>query len=130
MNIVRKLGDRYKLLSGYETVNLIEKAIESQGGNLTPHQKRQLQEAFGNSGIRGNLDMPFLAYAWEEEDVNGTFPWRLTYPLFIVYSVVLLFVVLPVKWLVTGKYHLPQTSWIARFGVAWYNKITNRCWSE
>lgn len=130
MKIVRKLGDRYKLLSGYETVNLIEKAIESRGGSLTPHQKHQLREAFGNSGIRGNLDMPFLAYAWEEEDVSGTFLWRLTYPLFLVYSVVLLCVVLPIKWLVTGKYYLPQTSWIARFDVAWYNKITNRRWMK
>jgi len=130
MKLIRNLGDRYRLLSGFETVNLIDKALKKRtGGNgLEEWQKRKLIEEFGNGGIRGNLDMPFLAYAWEEEETSGNFGWRLTFPLFLVFYIIECFICLPLKWVFTGKYYLSQKSWFGRFGMNWYNKIYNRKW--
>ena len=130
MKLVRNLGDRYRLLSGFETVNLIDKALKKRTGGkgLEEWQKRKLTEEFGNGGIRGNLDMPFLAYAWEEEETSGNFGWRLTFPLFLVFYIIECFICLPLKWVFTGKYYLSQKSWFGRFGMNWYNKIYNRRW--
>lgn len=126
--LVRNLGDRYKILSGYEIVNLIDKALKETGEGLTPSQRRRLRESFGNSGILGNLDAPFIAYSWEEEKKDGPFIWRLTFPIFFIYSMILFFIVLPIKWLITGKYYLGQTSALGNFNMAWYNKIKDRHW--
>ena len=130
MKLIRNLGDRYHLLSGLETVNLIDKVLkeETGGKGLEEWQRRKLIEAFGNSGILGNLDMPFIAYAWKEEKVSGNFGWRLTYPFFLIFGIIESFIILPLKWVFTGKYYLSQKSWLGRFGVGWYNKITNRHW--
>lgn len=131
MKLVRNLGDRYRLLSGFETVNLIDKTLKKANcgkKGLEEWQKRKLTEEFGNGGIRGNLDMPFLAYAWEEEETSGNFGWRLTFPFFFVFYIIECFIFLPLKWVFTGKYYLSQKSWFGRFGVNWYNKIYNRRW--
>ena len=132
MKFVRNLGDRYHLLSGLEAVNLIDKSLkDSTGGKgLEEWQRRKLIESFGNSGIRGNLDMPFIAYAWKEEKVSGSFGWRLTYPFLLIFVIIECFIILPLKWVFTGKYYLSQKSWLGRLGVNWYNKITNRRWSN
>ena len=130
MKLIRNLGDRYRLLNGYETVNLIDKALkeETGGRGLEEWQKRDLKESFGCRGCRGNLDMPFIADAWEEEKKSGGLGWRLPYPFFIIFSIIECFIILPLKWVFTGKYSVSQTNWFGRFGVSWYNKITNRHW--
>ena len=98
------------------------------GRGLEEWQKRDLKESFGCRGCRGNLDMPFIAYAWEEEKKSGSLGWRLTYPFFFIFSIIECFIILPLKWVFTGKYSVSQTNWFGRFGVSWYNKITNRHW--
>lgn len=130
MKIIRNLGDRYRLLDGREAVALIDKALKecSYGNGLEEWQKKNLISSFGNRGIRGNLGMPFLAYAWEEEKVSGTFVWRLTYPFFLIYGIFMHLTILPIKWVFTGKHYLSETSRLGRFNVNWYNKITNRHW--
>ena len=132
MELIRNLGDRYHLLNGLETVNLIDKALKERtnGRGLEEWQRRKLIESFGNSGNCGNLDMPFIAYAWKEEEKSGGFGWRLTYPFFLIFSIIECFIILPLKWVLTGKYSLSQKSWFGRFGVNWYNKIKNRRWSN
>jgi len=128
MKLIRNLGDRYHLLNGLETVNLIDEALKERTGGkgLEEWQRRKLIESFGNSGNRGNLDMPFIAYAWKEEKKSGGLGWRLTYPFFFIFSIIECFIILPLKWIFTGKYSVSQTNWFGRFGVGWYNKITNR----
>ena len=130
MKLIRNLGDRYRLLNGYETVNLIDKALkeETGGRGLEEWQKRDLKESFGCRGCRGNLDMPFIAYAWEEEKKSGGLGWIRTYLFFFIFSIIECFIILPLKWVFTGKYSVSQTNWFGRFGVSWYNKITNRHW--
>ena len=48
MKLIRNLGDRYRLLNGYETVNLIDKALKEKTGGrgLEEWQKRDLKESF------------------------------------------------------------------------------------
>lgn len=127
---VEKLGDRYKVLSGWKTVDLIDKALKKHSNGLTTQQRRDLINAFGNSGLRGNLEMPFIAYAWEEEEPTGKNVWRLTAPFFFVYAIIIIGIVLPIKWLITGKYSFSQKSKINIFNIGWYNKIFDRRWNQ
>lgn len=131
MKIVRNLGDRYKLLDGYTTVELIHKALKDvDGKGLSYKQMRDLREAFGDKGSRGNLGMPFIAYSWNEMG-NSTKPmWRLTLPFFAVYILLLFVIVLPVKWIVTGKVYFSENNWFTRFNTNWYNRIFDKKWYD
>lgn len=128
--LVEKLGDRYKVLSGWKTVDLIDKALKEHGTGLTIQQRKDLLNEFDDSGIHGNLGMPFIAYDWEEEEPKGKNVWRLTAPFFFVYALVIIGIVLPIKWLITGKYHFSQKSKINIFNIGWYNKIFDRRWYQ
>ena len=127
--IMKHLGDRYEVLSGYETVELIHKALkEVDHVGLSYEQKQNLKIAFGNSGILGNLDMPFLAYSWKEnKEVSKNPIWRLSYPFFVIYVILLLAVFCPIKWIFTGTYSL-QKGKLGEFNLKWYNKIFDRRW--
>ena len=125
---MKHLGDRYKVLSGWETARIIEKTMKDGGAPLTDQQGRVLREEFGNSGILGNLDMPFLAYSWKEEKKAGKFIWRLTAPIFFLYAFIIMITVLPLKWIFTGYYGLSRDSKFGQFNVNWYQKIYNERW--
>jgi hypothetical protein len=127
---VEKLGDRYKVLSGWKTVDLIDKALKKHSNGLTTQQRRDLINEFGDSGLCGNLEMPFIAYAWEEEKPTGKNVWRLTAPFFFVYALIVIGIVSPIKWLITGKYYFSQKSKINIFNIGWYNKIFDRRWNQ
>ena len=127
---VEKLGDRYKVLSGWKTVDLIDKALKKHGTGLTMQQRKDLIDEFGDSGIHGNLGMPFIAYAWEEEKPTGKNAWRLTAPFFFVYALICIGIISPIKWLITGKYYFSQKSKINIFNIGWYNKIFDRRWNQ
>lgn len=131
MKIVRNLGDRYKLLDGYRTVELIHEALKGvDGKGLSYEQRRDLREAFGDTGSRGNLGMPFIAYSWRERR-NSTNPlWRLTFPFWVLYVMLAIIVVLPLKWLLTGKFYFSENNPLTRFNMAWYNKIFDRKWYD
>lgn len=131
MKIVRNLGDRYKLLDGYTTVELIHKALKDvDGKGLSNEQMRDLREAFGDTGSRGNLGMPFIAYSWHDRRNSANPLWRLTLPFFAVYLLLLIVVVLPVKWIVTGKAYFSGNNWLTRFNTNWYNRIFDRKWYD
>lgn len=128
--IAEKLGDRYQLLSGYDTTRIIKDILEKKNQPLTNEQYMALRESFGDSGIRGNLDMPFIAYRWDEEKPANSWYWRFTLPILYIYAFILFFAILPIKWLFTGKYHLTHESKLRQLHINWYNKIMDRKWSE
>lgn len=128
--LVENLGDRYKILSGIETASIIENVMKKTDNPLSDKQSMALRNSFGDSGSKGNLDMPFLVYKWKEEDKSSSFPWRLTLPILYMYSIITTILILPIKWLVTGKFHFSQNSKIATFNMKWYNKIYNKHWWE
>jgi hypothetical protein len=127
---VEKLGDRYKVLPGWKTVDLIDKALKKHSKGLTAQQRMDLRSEFGDNGTCGNLKMPFIAYAWEEEEPTGKNAWRLTAPFFFVYALICIGIISPIKWLITGKYYFSQKSKINIFNIWWYNKIFDRRWNQ
>ena len=124
------LGDNYQLLSGWKTVNLINERLKQKTIGLTIEQERVLKDSFGDTGICGNLDMPFLAYSWEEKKPQGkNVWWRLTIPFLFLWVFFLLTpIVLPIKWLLTGNYALNGDSKIGVLTENWYNKVFSRKW--
>ena len=107
---------KYKVLDGYEVSKRIEKIFEKQCP-LTDYQKSWLRRELGDSGVFGNLDMPFQAYEWEKiKDKENGFWKILGRPLAVIIVVILAIIVCPVKYLFTGKYGFYQEGKIsARF---------------
>ena len=76
-------------------MDLIDRALKKHSNGLTTQQRIDLINEFGDSGIHGNLGMPFIAYDWEEEEPKGKNVWRLTAPFFFVYALVIIGIVPP-----------------------------------
>ena len=89
---------------------------------------KRLKDEFGDSGMLGNLDMPFLAYSWKEEKKSGSFGWRLTMPVFFILVLLMYILVLPIKWILTGYFGFKQEEKLGQFFVKWYQKIYNERW--
>ena len=74
--------------------------------------------------------MPFIAYKWKEQKPANSWYWRLTLPILYLYAIILFFIILPIKWMFTGKYYLAHESKLRQLHIDWYNKIMDRKWSE
>ena len=96
---------KFKRLSGWQVVNHIEKFLKENGESLTEEQGRLLRERWGmDSGIHGDLNLPFQAYTWEAVKYNGKPLVRLTLPIFIVFLILMTLIVRPIKWILTGSW--------------------------
>ena len=126
--IAKQLGDRYKVLSGSDVHRMIAKILKDNGEPLTNGQDIVLSREFGNGGMLGNLDLPFLAYSWDEVKVETKWYWRITAPLLWIYMVIFTFIMMPIKWVFTGKAYLPQTSKWLQVNMDWINKVYDRRW--
>ena len=118
---------KFKRLSGWQVVNHIEKFLKEKGEPLTEEQRKELQYYWGmDSGIHGDLNLPFQAYTWEAVKYNGKPLVRLTLPLFIVFVILMTIIVRPIHWILTGSWWFgdPNTKiesfinkwWINMFG--------------
>ena len=84
---------KYKALSGYEVANEIIKLMKTSYSPLTNDQEQTLKRELGDSGMLGNLDMPFQAYKWEKMPPNGRNAlWRLS----IIFYLVTLILTIPI----------------------------------
>lgn len=117
--------NRYKVCSGYEAVNYIEKCLKHGCSTaLSSDQRRVLREQFGDSGIRGNLGMDVQFYVWQDEGVEGCNAWwRLTWPFFFIVLLLFHLTVYPIHWVCTGKYSLGKDSWLLSILYKWEDKI-------
>ena len=129
-NFVEKLGDQYEIMSGHDVANEIDKIFKNTNCPLSSEQYRALLFALGNGGIRGNLDMPFIAYKWKEKENQTEWYWRLTVPFFGIWWLIFVLIILPTKWLFTGNTNFKQNSKLINFNSHWYNKVVGRKWSE
>lgn len=119
MNFFIKATNRYKVLSGYETVNVISDLLKDFQP-LTNEQKRYLMEVFGNTGVNGNLNMPFQFYSWEHEKKKGSsILWRLTLPLLFVVTLVCIII----KFIFYGKTSFNQNGKCGLILNKWNEKI-------
>ena len=118
---------KFKRLTGWQVVNHIEKFLKEKGEPLTKEQGRLLRERWGmDSGIHGDLNLPFQAYTWEAVKYKGNPLVRLTLPFFIVFVILMTLVVRPIHWMLTGSWWFGNSNskiesfinkwWINMFG--------------
>lgn len=118
---------KFKRLSGWQVVNHIEKFLKENGESLTEEQGRLLRERWGmDSGIHGDLNLPFQAYTWEAVKYKGKPLVRLTLPIFVVFVILMTLIVRPVHWILTGSWWFGEPNskiesfinkwWINMFG--------------
>ena len=111
---------KFKRLSGWQVVNHIEKFLKEKGEPLTEEQRKELQYYWGmDSGIHGDLNLPFQAYTWEAVKYNGKPMVRLTLPIFIVFAILMTLIVRPIHWILTGSW------W---FGGSQLESFINKWW--
>ena len=127
---VEKLGDQYDVLSGSEVLYIIDKILENSKTPLTLDQRYNLRQAFGDSGMYGNLDMPFIAYKWKEKENQTKWYWRLTTPFLGIWWLIFVLIILPAKWLFTGNTNFKQNNKLINFNTHWYNKVVGRKWTN
>ena len=118
---------KFKRLSGWQVVNHIEKFLKENGESLTKEQGRLLRERWGmDSGIHGDLNLPFQAYTWEAVKYKGNPLVRLTIPIFVVFLILMTLIIRPVHWILTGSWWFGEPNskiesfinkwWINMFG--------------
>ncbi len=116
---------KFKRLSGWHVVNHIEKFLKENGEPLTKEQGRLLRERWGmNSGIYGDLNLPFQAYTWEAVKYKGNHLVRLTIPFFIVFVILMTLIVRPIHWMFTGSWWFGNSNLkIEKFIHKWWIKM-------
>lgn len=114
---------KYKTLSGFEVSGEIIKLMRDSYTPLTKEQERELRRMLGDTGVNGNLDMPFQAYQWAKEYPKGKSKWwRLSVIPFSVVCVMLLPVMFGC-WCVTGKSNTPKNWKLTKMMICWEQNI-------
>lgn len=112
-------NNRYEICSGFKASEIIKEELKKRGCPLDDTQAMELRDFFGNSGIFGNLDMPFQMYTWKKEKPVSTFWWRLTIPLFFIFTVLYAITIHPIHWILTGKNSLDCNNLFAKVVSNW-----------
>ena len=118
---------KFKRLSGWQVIKHIDDFLTKNGEPLTEEQGRLLRERWGmDSGIHGDLNLPFQAYTWEAVKYKGNPLVRLTIPFFIVFVILMTLIVRPINWVLTGSWWFGEPNskiesfinkwWINMFG--------------
>lgn len=114
---------KYKALSGWDVSREIIKLMKESTSPLRENQERELRRMLGDTGVNGNLDMPFQAYQWEKEYPKGKSKWwRLSViPYFIV--TILLLPVIFGCWCATGNPRTPKNWKLTKMMICWEQNI-------
>ena len=118
---------KFKRLTGWQVVNHIENFFKENGEPLTEDQRKELQYYWGlDSGIHGDLNLPFQAYTWEAVRYKGNPLVRLTIPVFIAFIILMTLIVRPIHWVLAGSWWFGDSNsklesfinkwWINMFG--------------
>jgi hypothetical protein len=112
---------KYRRLSGMTVVRNIETFLQDRGCPLSTEQKRQLSTHWGeNIGNCGDLGLPFQAYTWDKVKYKGSPIARLTFPLLILFIILMTFIVRPIHWLIRGSWWFGHKSKIEEFCNKWW----------
>jgi hypothetical protein len=115
---------KYKRLSGWVVVSHIETFLKEHDCPLSAEQKRQLTNHWGeNIGNGGNLGLPFQAYTWDKEKYTGNPITRLTFPLLILFIILMTFIIRPIHWIIRGSWWFGNNSKIEVFCNKWWIAI-------
>lgn len=114
---------KYKALSGYEVANEIIKLMKTTYSPLTKEQEQALKRELGDSGMLGNLDMPFQAYKWKKEHPNGRNTlWRLSV-IFFLMALILTLPIVFIYWCINGKAQLPIEWKLTKMLIKWEQNV-------
>ena len=115
---------KYRRLSGMTVVRHIESFLQESECPLTEYQKRQLSIHWGeNIGNCGDLGLPFQAYTWDKVKYTGNPLARLTFPLFILFIILMTSVIRPIHWLIRGSWWFGKDSKVEDFCNKWWIAI-------
>lgn len=67
--------------------------------------------------------IPFDCVIYERTKKKGSFLWRLTYPLFFLYIVIILIIIMPINFLITGSSFFKKNGKINKIYELWEDKI-------
>ena len=102
---------KLKEVSCWNAMDEIDKVI-----GMTDYQKSKLREYF----LYNRFTFGFYRYRSYDKSANKL--WRFTFPLFIVFYLIL-FVICTMKWLFTGTFGFINENPILVFYNKWYDKI-------
>lgn len=115
---------KYRRLSGMTVVRHIETFLQDRECPLSAEQKRQLSNHWGeNIGSCGDLGLPFQAYTWDKVKYKGNPTARLTFPLFLLFIILMTLVIRPIHWLIRGSWWFGKDSEIEEFCNKWWISI-------
>lgn len=99
---------RYRELNPYEIRDLLDRYI-----GLTDYQKEKLVDT-------GWLPFHIIKYE-SPEPVKPV--WRLTILLYWIFCLLMLLLVMPLKWLLTGKQYFSDKHWTYKVYAFWTKKL-------
>lgn len=115
---------KYRRLSGMTVVRHIETFLKDRDCPLSAEQKRQLSNYWGdNIGHYGDIGLPFQAYSRDKVKYTGNPILRLTFPLLILFIILMTFIIRPIHWIIKGSWWFSENSKIEDFGNKWLTAI-------
>ena len=91
------LERRSKRLDGIGVAEELQKFFERDDTSLTDNQKEVLTNKWKDSGL------VMFTYDIEKKDIK-TKPWiRLTIPFYFIFAMLIVLIIRPVKWVITGS---------------------------
>ena len=113
---------RYKRLTDFEIEHHIVKFFEDSDAPLNKKQKQALSRAARTGGY-DYLHLPFQAYTWKKNVSETTNVWwRSTIPFFFLMWL-LMAILMPFKWLLTGKWYYGPEDVCMPLVRKWYYKL-------
>ena len=102
-------------------VRHIETFLQDRECPLSEYQKHLLSNYWGeNIGMYGDLGLPFQAYTWDKVKYTGSPIARLTFPLLVLFIILMTFVIRPINWLIRGSWWFGHKSKIEEFCNKWW----------
>ena len=112
---------KYRRLSGMTVVRHIETFLQDSECPLSAEQKRHLTNYWGDDiGMYGDLGLPFQAYTWDKVKYKGSPIARLTFPLLVLFIILMTFIIRPIHWLIRGSWWFGKDSKIEEFCNKWW----------
>ena len=125
--IVKAGGNRYRHVNGYRAVELINKCLGDYATPLSENQARVLRREFGDSGMLGNLDMPFQVLEWEDRKPTGVNVWwRMSLPLLLLWGCVKYIIIESLHWVFTGNRDFGPRATINVLSSRWVDNCLGR----
>lgn len=102
-------------------VRHIEAFLKDRECPLSAEQNHQLSNYWGEDiGMYGDLGLPFQAYTWDKVKYSDNPIARLTFPLLVLFIILMTFVIRPIHWLIRGSWWFGEDSKIEEFCNKWW----------